>query len=106
MLEILSAYYEEDEKEYGYDIRISMEKSFKFLREKNKDLEDKYWNIHHYVGTDNPKQRMADQNLKEIDIAIVKITKLKERLPELKTYIDDKLLKIVGYKPTEGLEIA
>ena len=97
------AYYEKDGKEYGYGIRIGWGKSWKFITEENRGLEgdNKYWNIHHYMGTDNPIQRILDQRVKEVDIAIGKITDLRERYPELKTNINDRLLKIIYDKTTE-----
>jgi len=91
-----TSYYEQDGKEYGYNVRISMGKALSFLKDKNKELEEnrKWWNIHHYVGIDNPIQRMEEQHLKETDIALDKIKELRERYPELKDYIDGRLQKI------------
>lgn len=91
------AYYEQDSKEYGYNVRISMGKASFFLQDKNNELEEnrKWWNIHHYVGADNPIQRIAEQHLKETDIALGKIKILRERYPELKDYIDGELQKIL-----------
>jgi len=73
-----------------------MGKALSFLKDKNKELEEnrKWWNIHHYVGIDNPIQRMEEQHLKETDIALDKIKELRERYPELKDYIDGRLQKI------------
>lgn len=100
------AYYEKGGKEYGYGIRIGFGKADGFLRDKNKELKEdrKWWNIHHYVGVDNPIKRMVDQNLRETDIALDKIQKLRERYPELKGYINGKLKTMLelGYFPTEG----
>jgi len=93
------AYYEKGGKEYGYGIRIGLGKANGFLRDKNKELNEdrKWWNIHHYVGADNPIQRMADQHLRETDLALDKIQKLRERYSELNDYINGKLKIILEY---------
>lgn len=100
------AYYEKDGEEYGYGVRIGMGKANSFLRDKNKDLEEdrRWWNIHHYVGTDNPIQRIADQHLKETDRALNEIRELREHYLQLRDYIDGKLKAILdlSYIPTEG----
>lgn len=97
------AYYEKDGREYGYGVRISHVKALNFLIEENKDLDDhnKYFNIHHYVGRDNPVRRISEQRLKDVNIAIDKINHLRVNYPELKVYIDDKLLKIIHDNHTE-----
>ena len=100
------AYYEKDNKEYGYGVHMGFGKALSFLRDKNDGLEEnkRWWSIHHYIGTDNPIQRIAEQSLKEVDIAMDEIQSLRERYPDLKDYIDGKLRTILKFsdKPPEG----
>ena len=93
------AYYEKDDKEYGYGVRVGFGKACSFLRDKNDGLEEnkRWWNIHHYVGADNPIQRIAEQHLKEMNIALDKIQGLRENHPDLKGYIDGKLRTLLNF---------
>jgi hypothetical protein len=80
---MIIAYYEKDDKEFGYALCIDWKKIFKFLKKENKKG-NQWVNIHHYAGTFDPVECVNEEKKREFMILTNKLSDVVKKYPEFK----------------------